>query len=74
MTSVDEWPDFPEGLDLESVSFREARCTWHGNTCAEPPANPLTGVAQVTGAWKKHQGPGLLSIQQGVAGRYRGQQ
>ncbi|MGW4872946.1 hypothetical protein [Streptomyces chartreusis] len=37
MTSAEEWPDFPEGLDPRSVSFREARCTWHGRTCTEPP-------------------------------------
>ncbi|MFJ8994259.1 hypothetical protein ACIRQH_28150 [Streptomyces sp. NPDC102279] len=37
MNSVDEWPDSPQGLDPGSVSFREARCTWHGTTCDEPP-------------------------------------
>ncbi|MGW7264095.1 hypothetical protein [Streptomyces sp. NPDC054842] len=37
MTTVDAWPDFPEGLDPKSVSYREARCTWHGSPCAEPP-------------------------------------
>ncbi|MET7943051.1 hypothetical protein [Streptomyces sp. NPDC005302] len=37
MTSDEEWPDFPIGLDPQSVSFREARCTWHGTPCAEPP-------------------------------------
>ena len=39
--SPDElWPDFPDGLDENSVSFKEARCTWHGSRekpCQEPP-------------------------------------
>ncbi|CAL9667261.1 hypothetical protein [Streptomyces sp. Tu 3180] len=35
--SPGSWPDFPEGLDPQSVSFREARCTWHGTACTETP-------------------------------------
>jgi hypothetical protein len=37
MTPADEWDDFPGDLDPKSVSFREERCTWHGEGCSEQP-------------------------------------
>jgi hypothetical protein len=36
-SSAEDWPDYPEGLDEKSVSYREKRCTWHGVTCPEDP-------------------------------------
>lgn len=35
--TAEQWPDYPEGLNEKSVSYREKRCTWHGRTCTEEP-------------------------------------